>query len=184
MSALSLRARTLVSWVGLRGGAPIVLATFPLAAGVAHSDFMFNMIFFMVIGSILVQGRTLMPLARKLKLTRPFTPRSRPPLELETMSGVNYRLQEFEVTPDCVLAGVTLAEAKFPQGVLVPLIRRNGGFIPPGGGTRIENGDGLLVIGTPEKLKVLVEHFFPNSDYSEDDELEIFKKHPKRPATK
>ena len=51
--------------------------------------------------------------------------------------------------------------------------------------TRIETGDGLLVIGTPEKLKILVEHFFPDSDYSENEELEIFKKHTaKHPATK
>lgn len=184
-SAFSFRERLLISWAGLRGAAPIVLATFPLAAGVSHSSYMFNMIFFMVIGSILVQGRTIMPLARKLNLTRPFVARSRPPLELETMSGVNYRLHEFDVTPACVLAGVTLAEAKLPPGVLVTLIRRGGGFIPPGGSTRIESGDGLLVIGTPEKLKSLVEHFFPDSDYSENEELEIFKKHSaKHPATK
>ena len=184
-SGFSLRERLLISWAGLRGAAPIVLATFPLAAGVTHSSYMFNMIFFMVIGSILIQGRTIMPLARMLKLTKPFVARSRPPLELETISGVNYRLHEFEVTPACVLAGVTLAEAKLPPGVLVTLIRRGGGFIPPGGSTRIESGDGLLVIGTPEKLKSLVEHFFPDSDYSENEELEIFKKHSaKHPATK
>ena len=117
-----------------------------------------------------------MPLARKLGLTRPFVARSRAPLELETVSGMNYRLHEFEVTPACVLIGVTLAEAKLPPGVLVTLIRRNGGFIPPGGSTRIENGDGLLVLGTPEKLETLVEHFFPDSDYSENEELQIFKK--------
>ena len=175
-SGFSPRERLLISWAGLRGAAPIVLATFPLAAGVIHSSYMFNMIFFMVIGSILVQGRTLMPLARKLGLTRPFVARSRAPLELETVSGMNYRLHEFDVTPACVLAGVTLAEAKLPPGVLVTLIRRNGGFIPPGGSTRIENGDGLLVIGTPEKLETLVEHFFPDSDYSENEELQIFKK--------
>ena len=179
-SDFSLRERLLISWAGLRGAAPIVLATFPLAAGVDHSSYMFNMIFFMVIGSILVQGRSLMPLARKLGLTRPFVARSRAPLELETISGVNYRLHEFEVTPACVLAGVTLAEAKFPPGVLVTLIRRGGGFIPAGGSTRIENGDGLLVIGMPEKLRILVENFFPDSDYSEDDELQIFKKRSER----
>ena len=96
------------------------------------------------------------------------------------MTGVNYRLHEFEVTSACTLAGVTLAEAKLPPGVLVTLVRRNGGFIPPGGSTRIENGDGLLVIGTPEKLKILVEHFFPDSDYSESEELQIFKKRSAR----
>lgn len=175
-SRFSVREKTLISWAGLRGAAPIVLATFPLVRGVPNSGFMFNMIFFMVIGSVLVQGVTLMPLARRLGLSRPFVSRSRSPLEMETVAGVNHDLHEFEVNSSSALAGVTLAEAKLPPGVLVTLIRRGKNFVPASGSSRIEAGDGLLVIGTPEKLRELAKEFFPGNDYTGHPSLPFFAK--------
>lgn len=175
-SRFSFREKLLISWAGLRGAAPIVLATFPLVSGVSNSGYMFNMIFFMVIGSVLVQGVTLMPLARRLGLAKTFVPKSRSPLEMETVAGVNHDLHEFEVEKSSALAGVTLAEAQLPPGVLVTLIRRGKNFLPASGSSRIEEGDGLLVIGTPEKLRELSEKFFPGNDYLGHQELPIFKK--------
>ena len=175
-SRFSFREKLLVSWAGLRGAAPIVLATFPLVHGVPNSNYMFNMIFFMVIGSVLIQGITLMPLARRLGLAKPFVAKSKSPLEMETVAGVNHDLHEFEVEDSSILAGVTLAEAQLPPGVLVTLIRRGKNFLPASGASRIERGDGLLVIGTPEKLREMSEKFFPGNDYHGHQELPIFKK--------
>ena len=181
-SSFSAREKLLVSWAGLRGAAPIVLATFPLVAGVENSRLMFNMVFFMVIGSVLVQGVTLMPLARKLGLARAFRSKSRIPVELETVEGVNYDLHEFEVSESSVLVGMTLAEAKLPPGALVTMIRRGKGFIPACGSTVVEAGDDLVVMGAAEKLHELSEKYFPDSGYAEKHQLpgflkkEIFKR--------
>lgn len=175
-SEFSVREKILTSWAGLRGAAPIVLATFPLVAGVANSRLMFNMVFFMVIGSVLVQGVTLMPLARKLKLARACRAKSRIPVEIETVEGVNYDLHEFEVAANSPLVGVTLAEAKLPPGALVTMIRRGKGFVPACGNTVIEAGDDLVVMGAAEKLRELSERYFPESGYSEKHELPGFMK--------
>lgn len=181
-SDFSFREKLLVSWAGLRGAAPIVLATFPLVAGIENSKLMFNMIFFMVIGSVLAQGVTLMPLARRLGLARAFAPKSRVPVEMETVEGANYDLHEFEVAEASPLAGLTLAEAKLPPGALVTMIRRKGGFVPATGNTRIEVGDDLVVMGAPEKLRALSHLYFPECAYEEKQDLhhlvgkKIFKK--------
>jgi len=181
-SKFTFKEKVLISWAGLRGAAPIVLATFPLVARVENSKLMFNMVFFMVIGSVLAQGITLMPLARKLGLARAFRSKSRVPVEVETMDGVNYDLHEFEVGSGSLLVGMTLAEAKLPPGALVTMIRRGKGFIPACGSTVIEEGDDLVVMGAPEKLYELSEKYFPDSGYAEKHQLpgflkkEIFKR--------
>ena len=176
-SHFSLKEKTLIAWAGLRGAAPIVLATFPLAAGVEGSKVMFNVVFFMVIGSVLVQGMTLMPLARRLGLARPFAAKKRAPVEMETVEGANYELHEFEVKSDSPLAGVTLAQAKLPPGALVTMIRRGSGFMPACGSTVIEAGDDLVVMGAPDKLHALARLYFPDSEYEEKQELtHILKK--------
>ena len=175
-SKFSTREKTLISWAGLRGAAPIVLATFPLVAGVANSKLMFNMVFFMVIGSVLMQGVTLMPLARKLGLARNCRSKSRVPVELETLEGANYDLHEFEVAPGSSLIGLTLAEAKLPPGALVTMIRRGKGFIPACGTTIVEEGDDLVVMGAPDKLHELADKYFPESGYAQKHQVPDFLK--------
>ena len=164
----------MVSWAGLRGAAPSVLATFPLVAGIENSKSMFNMVFFIVIGSVLVQGMTLMPLARRLNLARAFSPKSRAPVEMETVDGVNYDLHEFEVCKGSDLVGKSLAEAKLPPGALVTMIRRGKGFIPACGSTRIEEGDDLVIMGAPDKLHAVSQQYFPDCAYQEKQELPGF----------
>ena len=160
------KERVLVSWVGLRGAAPIMLATFPLAAKIVHSQELFNFVFFIVLISIALQGSTLMPLAKWLGLCHESVDHARVPLELEiTESGGDSEMFEFTVKPDSPLVGKTVAELGLPTGALILLIRRNERFFPPRGSSRIESGDGLLIMGDGEVLNEVGRNFFPDSDY-------------------
>ncbi len=161
-SSFSLREKILISWVGIRGAAPIVLATFPLAAGVENSTLMFRLIFFMVILSVTLQGWLLMPVAKLLKVDQPAASSEEPPpLELEvTHSSAHQEMREFRITSDNSLSGKTLAEAGLPKGALVTMIRRNGTFIPPGGDTRLQVGDGMLIMAEIKTLKTVEQKFF------------------------
>ena len=157
----------MVSWVGIRGAAPIVLATFPLAAGVDNAALMFRLIFFMVILSVTLQGWLIMPVAKLLKVADDTKEAKEPPapLELEvTEKSAHQEMKEYRVRAGNELIGKTLAEIKFPQGVLVTMIRRNKSFIPPHGDTRIEEKDGMLIMADIKLLKELEKkYFFPNN---------------------
>ena len=165
-SPFSTREKLFISWVGLRGAAPIMLATFPLAAGVENAGTLFNMIFFMVLTSMLVQGPTLMPLARLLGLAAPLAEHPRIPLELEVTSGSrNQEMFEFEVAGDAPFEGTALAALGLPAGVLVLLIRRNDEFLQPHGNTVIRSGDGLLIMGDHRAMEEVHRDFFPAVEY-------------------
>ena len=165
-SRFSNREKIFISWVGLRGAAPIMLATFPLAADIDNATTLFNMIFFMVLTSMLIQGPTLMPLARKLGLAAPLTERARIPLELEvTSASRNQEMFEFEVPPDAPFAGTPIASLGLPAGVLVLLIRRRDEFLQPHGGTEVRVGDGLLIMGDHEAMAEVHRRFFPSAEY-------------------
>ena len=165
-SEFTARERLLVSWVGLRGAAPIMLATFPLAANIPYAQSIFNQVFFVVISSILCQGSTLMPLARLLDLSCPADDRERIPLELEvTDSGGDAEMFEFVVPADAPFVGITVAELGLPAEALILLIRRDRGFFSPRGNTRIAAGDGLLIMGPGGVMRDLGKRFFPTADY-------------------
>lgn len=165
-SRFTARERLFVSWVGLRGAAPIMLATFPLAAGIPHAEAIFNKVFFMVLTSIVVQGGTLMPLARRLGLACRADDRGRAPLELEvTESGGDSEMFEFEVPPGASFAGGTVADLGLPTGALILLMRRNGRYFAPRGDTRIEHGDGMLIMGPGEVMRAVNGRFFPDAEF-------------------
>jgi cell volume regulation protein A len=123
------------------------------------------MIFFMVLVSMIVQGTTIMPLAKLLKLDKPFTGHERMPLELEaTLESRGHEMREFTVAPDADCAGRTIAELAFPPGVLITLIRRGDELIQPNGSTVLQAGDGLLIMAAPSQLKALKERYFPSEE--------------------
>ena len=165
-SSYTTREKLMVSWVGIRGAAPIVLATFPLAAGVPHAAFMFRLIFFMVLISITMQGWLLMPMAKLLRLVKVENDSADPaPLELEvTEESADQEMREYRVGAYNALAGKTLAEIGFPAGVLVTMIRRDGAFIPPNGGTVIQVGDGMLIMAERGMLRHIAETYFPGQN--------------------
>ncbi len=152
-SSFNLRERTLVSWAGLRGAVPIVLATFPLLAGYPQSERIFNIVFFVVLTSVLLQGKSLMLLARWLNVDDPVAAHPRYPLEFERTTNMHGETREFEIMPGSPVVGKRVAELTLPQDVLILLIRRGGGFIVPRGQTCIQTYDTLLILAEATSLQ-------------------------------
>ncbi len=150
-SHFNLRERILVSWVGLRGGAPIMLATFPLLAKIENDTLMFHIVFFIVLSSVLVQGTSIMTLAKLLDLDLPLRITPRVPLLFENTGTVDATNQEFLV--DERAHQKTLAELGLPKGALVMLIRRGDKFLIPQGGTELLSGDNLMIVGPDKALE-------------------------------
>ncbi|HEX7010941.1 MAG TPA: potassium/proton antiporter, partial [Phycisphaeraceae bacterium] len=152
-SKFNWRERTLVAWTGLRGSVPIVLATFPLLAGYPQSERIFNVVFFVVLTSVLLQGRSLMTVARWLGVDEPLKRQPRYPLEFDPTEQMQGETQEFEVMPGSTAAGRRVMDLGLPPGVLILLIRREGSFLVPTGQTRLEPHDALLVLAQFDQLQ-------------------------------
>jgi potassium/hydrogen antiporter len=149
---MNLRKITLVSWVGLRGAVPIVLATFPLVAGVENANPIFNLVFFIVLTSILVQGSTIPIVARWLRVDAPMRMRPRSPLEFEAVNGIRGELVEIELPPNSSFVDKRLVELGLPQGALLTLIGRENEFLVPSGSTVLQAEDRLFLLSAPETL--------------------------------
>ena len=156
-SRFSARERLLVSWVGLRGGAPIMLATFPLMANIHEASVMFNIVFFIVITSVLFQGMSIMPLAKLLKLDAPLRKAPPPPLSLENTGNV--ATDSTELVLPGHLDGKMVSELDLPDGVLILIIRRDENFIVPRGHTKLRSGDCLTLMGNAMLLERLRKKF-------------------------
>jgi len=151
------RERVLVAWTGLRGAVPIVLATFPLMAGYENSIFVFDVVFFTVLTSVLVQGTLLMPVARWLRVDEPLASRPKFSLAIERAGQAQGETREVEILPNMAVAGRRVADLGIPPEVLILLIGREDGYVVPRGQTRIEPYDTLLLVGAPDALRQAVD---------------------------
>ena len=146
-SRLDAREKALVSWVGLRGAVPIILATFPLLARLPVADLFFNLVFFVVLTSVTLQGTTIPLIARWLGVDAPALARSKPPLELVPVSdSIESELVELEVRPDSTVVGKQIVDLHLPPDALIVLINRDNHFIVPRGGTILYPGDTILLL--------------------------------------
>lgn len=167
-SQFRFREKLLISWGGIRGAAPIVLATFPCLAFQSNPELegmaqtIFNIVFFVVIWSVLIQGKSLMRFAAWLELGEAAKTKPRPPLEFEETGLSSSRMYEFSITENSPSAGLMIKDLKLPENVLVYLIRRDGVFILPRGGTIIQIDDELLMMMEPH-LAAGVEPLFLSS---------------------
>ena len=147
------REQAFLSWAGLRGAVPIVLATFALSAQVADSGTIFNTVFFVVLVSTLAQGLTLEPLARRLRLTTELRPYYSPPVEVGVVRDLGGEIVEFEVAGSDAVAGARVRDLALPRPSLVMLIVRGDTGIPPRGSTKVEPGDRLYVFARAGALR-------------------------------
>jgi potassium/hydrogen antiporter len=143
-TGLSWRERTVVSWAGLRGAVPIVLATFPYTAGVPGGAVLFDVVFFVVLVSVLVQGTTLQPLVRMLGVSGTLAAWS-PVAEALPLDGLDVDLVEVHVTEDLAIAGRRLRDVGELESTLVAAIVREHRVVIPKGATRLLPGDVLLL---------------------------------------
>lgn len=146
LAGLSWKERTFVSWVGLRGAVPIILATFPLLAGLPDAELIFNVVFFIVLTSALLQGWSIPNVARLLRLDAPVEPKRRYPIEFAPLEGVDTELVDLIVPYNSAVAAKSIIELDLPQGSLIVLICRNENFIVPSGGSVLEESDTVLVL--------------------------------------
>jgi cell volume regulation protein A len=154
LSRLTVREKLLVSWVGLRGAVPIILATFPLVEGVPEADTIFDVVFFAVVVSVLVQGTTIPLVARRLGVAAPLARHRAYPIEaVSTVSGTT-GMHEVTVGPHSPAAGRQVVELGLPEGALLVLISRDDQFLVPQGATVLRPGDTALVLADPESLRV------------------------------
>ena len=137
------KEKLLVSWVGFRGAAAVVFAIYPLAAGIPGARTIFNIVFFVILLSVLVQGSLLIPIAKKLKLAGP------EPTALKTFSDYagefHTELLELDITEASGINGKAIMDIPMPDDVLIVTVKRGDTLITPRGSTVLMTGDTLLL---------------------------------------
>jgi cell volume regulation protein A len=160
------REITLVSWVGLRGSVPIILAIYPLMYGLPNAPLIFSVVFFVVLISATVQGSTLPWVAQKLNLTEPPPPTPAVSLEITALNDVDAEIVEYTLAKQSRAAGRRLSQAALPEGTVVAMITRGSEVIPPRGSTQLIEGDHLFIVTKPE-TRLFIEQVFSTDGASE-----------------
>lgn len=137
-----------LSWVGLRGAAPIILSTFPLLAGVSSAESIFYIVFFIVITSVTIQGTTITLIAKWLNLFDKGKKNVKYPIEFEKTEKIEGELNEIEVPENSVVSNIAIRDLTLPENVLIILIYRNERFFPASGKTILAPHDRLLVLAS------------------------------------
>lgn len=158
-SGFTFAEKTFIAWTGLRGAVPIVLATYPFMMGYQYSETLFDMVFFIVFTSALCQGKSLMLVARLLRVDAPICNRPKNPLVFEKDASLQGDMYEVEIPPNSICIGRALSEKFLPQGILLLLVHRGAGFFVPKGETSLQAYDVVTLLGPhgvlPEAEKML-----------------------------
>ena len=150
---MSHRARWFVSWVGLRGAVPIIFATYPVVAGIPGSQQIFNVVFFITLLSLIIQGMTISAGARMLHLDLPQEKEGNE-FGVELPEEIDSQLMDQTLTAEMLKNGNRLADMDIPKGTLVMLVKRGNEFIIPNGQVELYEGDKLLFISeNPKNIK-------------------------------
>ena len=144
------RSKLYISWVGLRGAVPIIFATYPVVANIEGADQIFNIVFFITILSLVLQGTTLPFFARKLGLSAPLE-KTGNDFGVELPDEIDTELTDLTVTPAMIEEGNTLKEMTLPDGALVMIVKRGKEFLVPNGSLHLQVGDKLLLISEGTK---------------------------------
>ncbi|MDX6378417.1 MAG: potassium/hydrogen antiporter [Gaiellaceae bacterium] len=135
-----------VAAAGLRGGVPIVFATFPIAAGLVGSVRLFDVVFFVVVASVALQGLMLRPLARWLRVTAPPPPYRETSLHADALRAAGAELVEVDATTLGIDGPTAVRDLALPSGAVIAAIRRDGQVVLPRGSTPVEPGDVLYLL--------------------------------------
>ncbi|MCL2040814.1 MAG: potassium/proton antiporter [Bacteroidales bacterium] len=141
-----------VSWVGLRGAVPIIFATLPLAAGLPYSHLIFNIVFFITLMSLLVQGTTVVPVAKLLRLSKQDTWRKRlRDFNIENIGDLKSTITEITLDESILKKGNRLMDIPLPEHTLVTTVKRGEDYFIPKGDTILQPDDALLIITNNEE---------------------------------
>lgn len=145
------RSKLFLSWVGLRGAVPIVFATYPMIAGLEKSELIFNLVFFISVTSVLIQGTTLSYVAKLLHVIIPSKARRRGGADMEWWETEKSILKEVVIPPDSTVIGKKIVHLGFPKTAQILTIKRDEHYLSPIGSTALSKGDKLLVLAEDEK---------------------------------
>lgn len=145
------RSKLFLSWVGLRGAVPIVFATYPKIAGLAQSDMIFNLVFFIAVTSVIIQGTTLPAVAKMLHLTVPGRAKRRIGSDLEFIDPTMSVREEILLPHHSVVNGRRIVEINFPKTAKILLVVRGKDYITPVGSTVLRGDDKLLILAENER---------------------------------
>ncbi|SFF10630.1 potassium/proton antiporter [Sunxiuqinia elliptica] len=140
------RSRWFISWVGLRGAVPIVLATYPLIYGAEKAHAIFNIVFFISITSVLIQGTTLSVVAKWLGLTLPENLKPRTQTDLELNDSIKSKLKEVVIPATSSVVGKQIVQIGLPKTSLIAIIKREDSYITPHGATVLNANDKLYLL--------------------------------------
>lgn len=144
---LSFKARLFTSWVGLRGAVPIIFATYPWISNVPNSKMIFNIVFFITILSLIVQGTTISTMAHWLKLSLPVSPKRKlKEFDVEFSEEIKSAMCEITVNEKMLSSGRRVMDIPLPEQTLLVMVKRDHKYFIPRGNTLIEIGDTLLII--------------------------------------
>lgn len=158
LSRFSLPERAFISWVGLRGAAPIILATLPWIAGMPRAEYLFELVFFVVLISVIVQGISVPPVARALRLTDPLDAEARDDAALQLLP-VGFFIVDIEVLPNSSAVDQKLVSLKLPPGVVLTSLQRDDGVLVPRGDTVFKDGDRIKAFARASNLGPLRDIF-------------------------
>lgn len=143
---VNIRSKWFFSWVGLRGAVPIVFATYPLLAGAEQANMIFDIVFFVSLTSVLIQGTMLPQVAQWLKLTLPEKLKKRTKADMELYDSIKSLLTEIEIPENSPIKNKQIVQLGLPQTVHISFILRDKNYITPNGSTIIEPRDKLFVL--------------------------------------
>lgn len=147
---ITFKSRLFVSWVGLRGAVPIIFATYPVVANVEGSNVIFNIVFFITIVSLVVQGTTVSYVARLLHLSTPLE-KTGNDFGVELPEEIDSDLRDMTVTQEMIEKADTLKDMNLPKGTLVMIVKRGDEFLIPNGTLKLHVNDKLLLISEKNK---------------------------------
>ncbi|MCS3222409.1 potassium/proton antiporter [Bacteroides fragilis] len=151
---ITLKSRLFVSWVGLRGAVPIIFATYPVVANVEGSNMIFNIVFFITIVSLIVQGTSVSFVARLLHLSTPLE-KTGNDFGVELPEEIDTDLSDMTITMEMLNEADTLKDMNLPKGTLVMIVKRGDEFLIPNGTLKLHVGDKLLLISEKNKQETV-----------------------------